>query len=371
MVPLTSGGCGRRLRRRLQRVVRTVGQVPDADRYRKHFPAEAHAWILLHHVLTGSDSLRQTHAGLLTQERELAALGLTEGLSRSQLARSTISRPPACFAQLWEATRRLEQQGPRSRDAPLAQVQAMDRTFLTLSAKLSPWSQHGGHAAGIRLQTGLDLANQVPAHLHLTLTDTADVTALAQRDVTPLRGWTLLIDLGYYGHRVFQRLRQQAVSFICPLQAQARVEVTATQAVDPTPTPAGDVVLTDDLITLGSPNNRAGAVLERLRLITSRNRHGEVHRFVTDRVDLTAAEVVTLYRQRWQIELFFRWLKHQLKLLHPLGTSRQAVWVTILVAAVAALLMALLEPHRPPGDSQIQWLRAVSHALFADLWDSS
>jgi hypothetical protein len=361
-------GVGRALRRRLHRVVRTVSQVPDADRYRKHFPAEAHAWILLYHVLTGSDSLRQTHAALLTKDRELAALGLPEGVSRSQLARSTTSRPQACFEQLWAASRTL---APASRDPALAQVQAMDSTFLTLSAKLSPWSQHGGHATGVRLHTGLSVADQVPAHLVLTLTDTADVSALATRELTDLRGWTLLIDLGYYAHRVFQRLREHRVSFICPLQAQARVEVTAARDIDPTPTPAGDHVLADETITLGSPNNRAGAVLKQLRLVTSRNAAGHVHRFVTDRFDLTAAEVGALYRQRWQIELFFRWLKHQLKFLHPLGTSRQAVWVTILVAAVAAVLMARVAPHRPPGDSHIQWLRAVSHALFADLWDSS
>ena len=84
-----------------------------------------------------------------------------------------------------------------------------------------------------------------------------------------------------------------------------------------------------------------------MRLVTSRNPAGAVHRFVTDRFDLSAAEVVALYRKRWQIELFFRWLKHQLKALHPLGTSREAVWLTVLLGAIAGLVASLVDPDRP------------------------
>jgi IS4 transposase len=80
---------------------------------------------------------------------------------------------------------------------------------------------------------------------------------------------------------------------------------------------------------------------------------------VTSRHDLSAQEVVTLYRQRWQIELFFRWLKHQLGLLQPLGTSRQALWATILLAAIVAVLAALLRDLQPPAVSRIAWLRAL------------
>jgi hypothetical protein len=292
-------------------------------------------------------------------------LGLDQGISRSQLARSSTSRDPACFEHL--LTRLIALARAHAAHDPawrsLTRVQAVDGTFLRLTAKLSPWSQHGGHAPGVRLRAGLDLAGLIPADLCLTLADTHDAAAFDQRDLAEVRGWTLVMDLGYYGHARFARLQKAGVSFICPLHAQAHYEVTADHSVSDAPTADGDVVLADEAITLGSPNNRNGAVLPGLRLVTSRNAAGVVHRFVTDRWDLTAAEIVTLYRKRWQIELFFRWLKYQLKATHLFGTSREAVWLTVVVCAIVAVLMGLIEVERPPGDSHVEWLRGVGSAV--------
>jgi hypothetical protein len=359
-------GLGRRLRRRLAPHVAAASAQPAVDRYRKHFPAAAHLWILLAHVLTGADSLRQTHADLAGTAGAWAALGLPEGISRSQLARSSTSRPSACaealFAGVVACARGRAAADPRL--AAVRRVQAIDSSFLALSAKLSPWSQHGGHAPGVRLQAGFDLAGAIPADLRLTLADTNDVTALDRRDPTDLAGWTVIIDLGYYGHRVFAQLRAAGVSFVTRLHPQAAYAIETEHPVDPTPTSVGDVVLADATIALGSPNNRRGAVLPGLRLVVSRNSAGAEQRFVTDRHDLTAAEVATLYRQRWQIELFFRWLKHQLKATHPFGTSPEAVWLTVLITATVAAIVSLVDAARPKGESRVAWLRGIGRALL-------
>jgi hypothetical protein len=363
--------CGRRLRRLLEPLAAAAGAVPGADRYRKACPAAAHLRLLAFHALDGADSLRQTHAKLAGTPGGFAAVGLPGGVSRSQLARSSTSRPAACAERLLADLIGRARRNVRRRAAAdpalarLLRVQAVDGTFLTLSAKLAPWSRHGGHAPGVRLHVGLDLAGAVPAHLRWTLADTHDARGLDERDLAELAGWTLLMDLGYYGHRRFVRLRAAGVSFVCPLHAQAAYRVTTAHPVPAGPAPGGDVVVADEEMTLGSPNNRDGAVLPGLRLVTGRNPAGEIRRFVTDRWDLSAADVLALYRQRWQIELFFRWLKHQLTLLRPLGTSPEAVWLTVLVAAIAAVLALLAEPDRPLGDSRIQWLRAVGAALHA------
>ncbi len=128
-----------------------------------------------------------------------------------------------------------------------------------------------------------------------------------------------------------------------------------------------DEVLSDETVVLGSPNNRRGTVIEGVRLITSRNPQGEVCRFITSRHDLEGWEVVELYRRRWDIELFFRWLKRQLGAVRPLGWSKEALWLTVLTAAVVALLWLLLDMLQPPptGMSRVAWLRAVAHTLPA------
>jgi hypothetical protein len=361
----------RQLRRRLEPLVAQAAATPGADRYRKRFTAQAHLWVLLLHVLWGGVSLRQTHARVAPVTRWWRRWGLAGSVSLSQLARSSTSRPAACAEALLAAAVAAARRAPHP-DAQwrkLARVAALDSTFIRLSATCSPWCVHGGHAAGVRLQTLLTLAPQIPDPWRLTLADANDYAAWAALDVTAWRGWTLVCDLGYYGHQQFARLRASGVSFITRLQDQATWTVTAKRPTPVGPTPDGDVILADWTITLGSPANRRGAVLPGLRLVISQNAAGVTQRFLTDRHDLVATEVVQLYRQRWQIELFFRWLKRQLGLLRPLGRSPEAVWLSVLVVVCVALLLLALEAARPPAISRIAWLGQLATILTVPLAD--
>jgi hypothetical protein len=357
-------GCARRLRRLLRAPLHRASSVPGADRYRKRFTAAAHLRILVGHALRGSPSLRQSHAVLAATD--FAGLGLPHGLSLSQLARSSTSRDPACFeallVDLVVQARRLPAPSPEWR--LLQRVHVLDSTFLALSARRSPWGRSSGRTFGVRLQLGLDLARRIPASLRLTLANAPDQRALAARDLTDLVGWTVVVDLGYYGHASFARLRAAGVHLLSRLHPQAVYRVTATRSVPVKRTVDGDTLVADETIDLGSPNNRAGTVIPNLRLITCANTHGITSRLVTDRFDLTAVEVVRLYRKRWQIELFFRWLKRQLGGIQPLGTSRAAVWLGVLVGAIAAVLALLIEADRPAAVSRIAWLHALATTLL-------
>src|SRR6478735_6640711 len=172
---------GRRLRCILTTPIRTAAAVPGADAYRKHFPASAHLWFLVWHTLSASPSLRQSHASANADPGFWTQLGLPPtGVSRSQLTRSSTSRPLGC-AETLLAT--LQQQVPAAaRVTPdWGRVQLVDSTFVTLSAQLSPWSQHGRHAPGLRVHTGVNLATGIPDQLHFTLADTHDIRAFRDR----------------------------------------------------------------------------------------------------------------------------------------------------------------------------------------------
>jgi hypothetical protein len=201
MIPASTGR-GRRLRRLLHPLVTQAGATPGADRYRKHFPATAHLWLLLLRVLLGGESLRQSHATLATLPGVFRRLGLPQGISRSQLTRAATSRDPTCAGRLFAAVvarvRPVAQRDPAWR--ALTRMQAADSAFLRLVARLSPWSRHGGHAPGVRVHVGLDLAGAIPTQLRLTGTETHDAAAFDGRDLTALAGWTVVGDLGYYGH---------------------------------------------------------------------------------------------------------------------------------------------------------------------------
>lgn len=376
MIP-DSMGCGRRLYRKVQPLIEQAAQTGEgkADRYRKHFMALSHMWVLILHLAQGGKSLRQSHSRLGANPNLRRRLGLTNWVSLSQLARSSTSREAECFESILEALTNVVRRTPglcKNKDVEwqaLNRAKAIDSTFLRLSAKLSPWSKQGGYEAGVRVQYTLEPGTHIPELLHMHTVEKNDHVALWEQDLTPFVGWTILMDLGYYGHRQFKRLREGGVHFLSKLHTQAayRVDETRTITHNQTCKQGGDLdlVLSDQMITLGSPNNRRGAVLCDVRLVTSRNPQGKVCQLITDRFDLAAWEVVELYRRRWQIELFFRWLKRQLGAVRAFGQSREAVWLTLLVAGIVALLWLLLNEMqvKPYGMSRISWLGAVAVGL--------
>jgi len=155
-----------------------------------------------------------------------------------------------------------------------------------------------------------------------------------------LKDQTLIFDLGYYSHARFARLRVAGIHFVTRLNTQARVKVEAdmaTQPALPSISPGRIEVISDQRVTVGSAENKKGAVLPGLRLVratvqpsaASARSGGQAvtYELLTDRWDLTAAEVTQGYLWRWQIELFFRWLKSHLHLPKLLGYSRNAVTV--------------------------------------------
>lgn len=285
-------------------------------------------------------------------------------VSFSQFARSSSSRNPACFERLFASLVKKAKSRSTSRGGELASLlektAALDSTFFSLSEKLSPWSRHKSHDPRVCLQTELDLSRMVPAKLRLTTVETNDRRAMGEWPLEDLRGWTIVFDLGYYAHKHFERLQNNGVSFLTRLNSQAHYEIVSERPFRVgEKTPEGDRVLSEESITLGSPNNRSGAVLQNMRLVVSETPKGKVHRLITDRHDLQAWEVVALYRKRWQIELFFRWMKRQLGTLNAFGRSKEAMWLTMLVGAIVALIAMLCDESRPKGVTRVSWLRAL------------
>jgi hypothetical protein len=387
MIP-DSQGCGRALFRRVQPLVEAVTQSGTGDRYRKHFKTISHIWLLILHVSQGAHradggrSLRHSYARLGAHKRLLTRLNMPGWVSFSQLARSSTSRQPEPFELLLSHLIILvKRKGTPSstlckscRDQDwlfLNKAKALDSTFLKLSAKLSPWSIRGNHPAGVRAQWSIELATRIPALVHMHTVEKNDhdtLRELVEADPGQFEGWTLIVDLGYYGHRQFERLVACGAHIVSKLHAQAAYTVTEQRGVTQRKgwvEGREDAVISDHTVSLGSPNNRRGAVLAGMRVVTSRSADGHICSLITDRFDLEAWEVVALYRKRWQIELFFRWLKRQLGAIRPLGYSREAVGLTMLVAAIVALIWVLLAQMnaQPTGMSRICWLGAVSVAM--------
>ena len=259
---------------------------------------------------------------------------------------------------------------------------------------MSPWlpNKAPSDIPGVRLHIQYAPTLDLPEHILVTDTRTSDRTGFDQAvlddpaRLARLRGHTLAIDLGYYGHVRFARLRAALVHFVSRLHHQASYEIEQDLPIQqPLPGlyPERIRVVSDQRITLGSAANSQGTVLVGLRLVTAEvsplakaaRRGAKIVRYqiLTDRWNLGAADVVQLYLWRWQIELFLRWLKSHVHLPRLLGYSPNAVALTVWLAVVVHLLTVLAASalgwarRSPTLLSQLPW--ALAHLTAQDQED--
>lgn len=372
-------GLNRRLRRWLARellalrpVVEASARACRAEHSRKHFTSYQQVCLLLFHGLAGRSSLRQSYEQFAACPGLVAASGLGVAgapeqlsVSFSQVAASSGTRPAAILVGAVEhLAARLRRAGAaRSGGDPLlGSLVIQDSTFLRLSLRLAHWLPPLQHptVSGVRVQVWLHPQQDLPEVVDLTTVKLNDHLSWDRSVLgTPARlaalaGRTIVVDLGYYRHTAFRDLLAAGVHVVTRRYPSTIVTVEATRPIQP-PLPDLDggriAVVADQRVTLGTPATRTGVVLPGWRLVTAdvapRLRTGHRsptprrYEILTDRWDLSAAEVVQIYLWRWQIELFFRWLKHQLHLPHLLGHSENAVelsvWLAILVHLLALL----------------------------------
>lgn len=361
--------------KRLHRDLEQTAAASQADRYRKHFTSLAHAYLLFFHGLSGGQSLRQSYAALSWCPGILAASGLAAAPGRlavsfSQVAASNTSRPAAFLVDLIpRMLARLRQRGVSTRTIP-PDLQILDTTFLRVSLTLATWlpaSQHPRNR-GVRVPCQYHPASDLPTQVLVTTSRRNDVQNLDQlllaqpEQLQALQGHTLLLDLGFYSHRRLAALLAAGIHVVTRLHPQAHLTVTATRALQPSLAPACQpasriTVRSDQEVTVGSPHNRAGTVLPGLRLVTAEvtptpaaarlDAAPVTYQLLTDRLDLSAEMVVQCYLWRWQIELFFRWLKCYAHFDHLITHQRQGVLLNFYVVVIGVLLMYLHTGGQP------------------------
>jgi len=290
---------------------------------------------------TFRESLRDIVSCLRSAGSGLYHLGIRGNVSRSTLADANESRDWrifADFAQTLIATARglyLDQ------DLGIAlsqKVYALDSTIIDLCMSLFPWALYKPRLRAIKLHTQLDLRGNIPTFLHISPAKTHDVNFLDQLQIEP--GAFYVIDRGYLDFARLYRFTTQAAFFITRPRSNFRFKRIASAAVD-----QSSGVRCDQTISLvwyyprkgyPQPLRRVGFYdLEQRRRIT----------FITNNFTLPARTIAELYRLRWQVELFFKWIKQHLRIKTFFGTSDNAVRTQIWIA-VCVYLTALIARKR-------------------------
>lgn len=357
----------RKLRRALAKMLEEVTQEAQAyageaglEKYRKHFYTQDQTWLLLFHGLMKNESLRQSYT-LFSDNPDLVKASGLEGkegklkVSFSQFANSNTTRCADFMKHLsFFLIKKVKAIGA-VRKHYAKDLRILDSTCLKVSTVLSAWSAGIAH---VRLQLEYEPLLSISERCLLTTSRQNDCQGLDEmiledpQALEQLSGNTICFDLGYYSHRRFELLLQAGIHFVTRRHHQASIQVEEdlpVQASLPGIPQAQITVEKDQRITLGSANNRAGAVLPGLRLVTAQvfpkkpsTDPPVTYQILTDRWDIPAEVVILYYIWRWEIELFFRWLKSNLHLPALLGYSKNAIELTIWLTLVIHLLLMLL-----------------------------
>lgn len=349
----------RRCRGPLQRGV----QQTQADRYVKKHRSVEFGLALVSHFILGLSSLRQLKERL-DQDGPLRRHVRLIGISHAQLPKLLSARP----SELWAPLIRELLSLLNGHRAP-SRLRLMDTSFFAMSVKLFSRvhdRRYAPEAAGVKLGLVLDPHNGAPMHWHCRVgqgNDLLHLEALVPVEAD-LRGLTYLFDRGFRKYDFYADLMQRGADFITRATSQTTYRVLAFKPLDPAHPP----IVADEMVRLGGRTDRTTLTRPLRRIVLETETETLV--FLTSRFDLSAFEVTELYRRRWEIEIFFRWLKRVIRCHKPLAYSARAAEHTLYAALVTYLLTVLLadieiSPHTQRPTHRIRRaLTAIAARLY-------
>jgi len=309
--------------------------------------------------LTYRESLRDIEACLRAQPTKLYHMGLRGTVSRSALADANEWRDWRIYAEFAHAlirtARRLYAQDSLSVD--LAEtVYALDATTIDLCLSLFPWAKFRTTKAAIKLHTLLDLRGAIPSFIHISDGKLHDVNVLDVLIAEP--GSFYVMDRGYLDFERLYRLHQSSSFFVTRAKSNFKFKRVYSRPVD-----RRTGLLCDQEVQLVVFYSQQ-AYPERLRRIRYRDTEGRPLVFLTNHMTLAPLTICELYRSRWQVELFFKWIKQHLRIKRFFGTSENAVKTQIWIAVSVYVLVAIVRKRLHLDLSLHEMLQILSVTPF-------
>lgn len=314
-----------------------------SNRWMHSFSAWSHFICMAYAQLTRRRGLRDLVACLNSQHTKLYHVGLRQRVSRSTLAEANEHRDARLFEALGQRLIAQALDLYRTDAIPLGlqePLYAMDATVIDLCLSLFAWADARSTKAGIKAHVALDLRGAIPVLLTLT---TAKVADSSQLDALHLpSGSIVVLDRGYIDFKRLHKLTERGMSFVVRAKGNLQWRSVQTHAVD-----KACGVRADHTIALCGQHSQHHypKLLRRVRFFDEATCLELV--FLTDRLDLPALTIAQIYKQRWQVELFFKWLKQHLSIDHFFGNSQNAVktqvWIAICVYLITLMMRKKLK----------------------------
>jgi hypothetical protein len=326
----------------------------------QHFNCWQQLVCLVFAQLTWRESLRDIEACLNARSEQLYHLGMRAPVRRSTLADALARRDWRIFADL--AQHRIGQARRLYASEPLAldlkeSLYALDASIIDLCLSVYPWARFDAQRSGLKIHTQLEIHSHLPAQMLVSLATFQEVLWLDQLCYEP--GAVYLMDRAYLNWRRLYAIEAARAWYVVRAKKTLRYCRLHSQPVD-----RASGVRSDQIISL--QEYRAAKVypdkLRRVRFYDAEHRRALV--FLTNHFGWPALTVARLYQQRWQVELFFRWLKQHLRIKSFYGTSANAVRTQLWVAVCVYALVALLKKRLNIDASLYEILQILSVSVF-------
>jgi hypothetical protein len=332
----------------------------DADGGSRRLDSQSQLVALLYGQLSGAEGLRAIVAELESHAAALAELGC-DPVKRSTLAEANRHRPAALFGDLLAAAMAQAHRGLRRHVKETTYL--IDSTSVSLSALSERWAHFSAKACGAKAHLVYDPDADRPVYAAVTPARVTDLTAAKAMPVEA--GATYVFDLGYYDYGWWAELHAAGCRIVTRFKTNTPLTVEEERPVPP-PTPDGGVILSDRAGRL--PERQAGRrknpFQATVREVRVRIETGKVLRILSTDLEASAQEIADLYKRRWAIELFFRWVKQTLNIRHFVGTSENAVRLQIAVALIAFVLLRLAQATQDTIKSPLAFARLVRTNLM-------
>jgi hypothetical protein len=310
--------------------------------------------------ITYRESLRDIEVCLRSQSKKLYHMGIRGKVSRATLADANEKRDWRIYAELAQnliaTARELYKEDSFLHDLDET-VYALDATTIDLCLSVFPWAAFRKRKAAVKLHTLLDLKGNIPTFIHISDGKLHDVNVL---DLLPLEvGAYYVMDRGYLDFERLYSFNQVPAFFVTRAKSNTKFKRLYSRPVDKT-----TGLICDQTISLTGFYTRQDypEKLRRVKFRDAKTKRTLV--FLTNNFSLPALTIAQLYRSRWQVELFFKWIKQHLRIKNFFGTSENAVKSQIWIAVSVYVLVAIMKKRLNLQESLYTILQILSVSAF-------
>jgi len=339
---------------------RLVGQ-HSSDRYVKKLTAWNQFVLLLYAQASCKDSLREIETGINTHSNSFYHLGI-KSAARSSLSYANNNRDYEIFEKLFYLLfKQFKGVVSASQFKFNNPLYIIDSTTVTLALSLFDWAKYSKTKGAIKLHTILDSTTMVPEIINITTGRTSDIGEAKQIDFSWLKAGSIIVfDRGYIDYKWWSEFDERGVTFVSRTKKAQNIFVIGQYDKGC----IGKGILSDERVAFGSYGSfdKYEKELRRIRYWDEKTQ--KEYEYLTNNFDLKATQIADIYKNRWQIELFFKWIKQNLKIKSFLGTTKNAVMAQIWIAMIYYLFLSYLKFQTKFGRSLLELTRMIREVLM-------